>query len=77
MHGPSAVVGSKGSKKLKDAKANKRLAKAEERKSKRLQREMAVSVRSDFVWRSLVVCVLPHSSTVQLFFLYRTNRAVD
>ena len=44
MHAPTTVVGSKGSKKLKDAKANKRLAKAEERKSKRLQREMAVSV---------------------------------
>ncbi|KAL5270287.1 hypothetical protein ACHWQZ_G001132 [Mnemiopsis leidyi] len=41
MHAPTTVVGSKGSKKLKDAKANKRLAKAEERKSKRLQREMA------------------------------------
>ncbi|XP_063689299.1 cilia- and flagella-associated protein 44-like isoform X17 [Bolinopsis microptera] len=41
MHGPSAVVGSKGGKKLKDAKANKSLQKAEERKSKRLQRELA------------------------------------
>jgi len=41
LHGPSGVVGSKGGKKLKDAKANKRLAKAEERKSKRVQRELA------------------------------------
>ena len=49
MHGPSAVVGSKGGKKLKDAKANKSLAKAEERKSKRLQREMAVCFPSNML----------------------------
>ena len=42
LHGPAAAVGSKAGKKLKDAKANKSLAKAEERKNKRLQRELAV-----------------------------------
>ena len=40
--GAGGAATQKHTKKLKDAKANKSLAKAEERKNRRLQREQAV-----------------------------------